>query len=487
MSALERHRGQGRDEYPLRPLWNSILAGIVFQHGSIESLRRELKRNGQLRFVCGFDSGKGSRGVPPSYVYCRFLPLLFAHGDLVGAMFYELTAASAVEQPAGKALVDIRDLWKDGERERIVPGRQNVAYDHRGKVYCYCMEAGGRQEMAYGGGEKDRNCLKYRCPARHYGMKCSSIGSCDVGHSLRIKAVRASHKRPHRKRDVIPGALVATPFSPGDREEQPSRCGTMETGGYLDHCKFRRSGRTCLEEHMKLLSFDIEISDDFELGPHEEMEEYAPFHISVAATAIHDGDERIWYSDGEDGHPALSMTQQRAHELLEYLGEMQQAGYMVSAWNGLSFDLKWIGHQAGDMALAARIALKSYDPMFQFFNLAGFPVGLAKVAQAMGITQEKLMASADAPTEWRAGNFQRVMDYCLGDCQMTNLVILAIQKARETRWVTGKGTISSKPMPRLKTVEEVIQDPEPSQSWMDRPMPKRKFYGWVKEATEMQE
>jgi hypothetical protein len=98
------------------------------------------------------------------------------------------------------------------------------------------------------------------------------------------------------------------------------------------------------------------------------MEKYAPFHISVAATAIHDGEERVWYSEDEEGRPALNLTQQRAHELLEYLDEMQQKEFMVCAWNGLGFDLKWIGHQADDMALAARIALKSYDPMFQFFK-----------------------------------------------------------------------------------------------------------------------
>lgn len=44
---------------------------------------------------------------------------------------------------------------------------------------------------------------------------------------------------------------------------------------------------------MKLLSFDIEISDVFELGKHEDMENYAPFHLSVAATAIHEGEERV--------------------------------------------------------------------------------------------------------------------------------------------------------------------------------------------------
>jgi len=232
---------------------------------------------------------------------------------------------------------------------------------------------------------------------------------------------------------------------------------------------------------MKLLSFDIEISDVFELGKYEDIEKYAPFHISVAATAIHDGEERVWYSKDEDGHPSINLTQQRAHELLEYLDEMQQKDFMVCAWNGLNFDLKWIGHQAADMALAARIALKSYDPMFQFFNQAGFPVALGKVAEGMGIPQEKLMDGADAPKQWRAGNHQEVMDYCLGDCQMTNLIVCAIQKTRRVRWVTGKGTISSKPMPQLKSVEEVIKDPEPDQTWMDTPMPKETFYKWIEE------
>lgn len=233
---------------------------------------------------------------------------------------------------------------------------------------------------------------------------------------------------------------------------------------------------------MNLLSFDVEISDVFELGRHEDLEKYAPFHISVAATVIHNGEERVWYSEDEEDRPELNLTQQRAHEVLEYLKEMQQKEFMVCAWNGLGFDLKWLGHHAQDMNLAAGIALKSYDGMFQFFNQAGFPVGLAKVAQAMGISQEKLMDGADAPKKWREGRYKEVMDYCLGDCQMTNLVMLAIQQARETRWVKRNGGIGSKPMPRLKSVEEVIQDPEPDQSWMDTPIPKLKFYDWVQEA-----
>ena len=319
MRELELRRSNGRNDYPLRPLWNSFLAGMVFQHASIESLRRELKRNGQLRQVCGFDVCRGLAAVPPSYVYTRFLKLLFSSRQQVDQMFtdlvaelqkllpdfgktlaidgkaidshgrplseksarnpdgrrdidanvgtktykgkrtdgtrwsktkhwfgfklhliadatyelpvaYRLTKASASEQPTGlvlikdlgreqpdlirncdyllgdkgydgtnyhvrlwdgepkiKCVIDIRNQWKDGEDERIVTGCQNVVYDYRGTVYCYCMKTGKRQEMAFGGFEKDRACLKYRCPAKHYGLKCRSLGSCKVGHSVRIK------------------------------------------------------------------------------------------------------------------------------------------------------------------------------------------------------------------------------------------------------------------------------------------------------------
>ncbi len=46
MRTLEAARGRGRDDYPVRAIGNSVLAGIVFQHPSIETLHRELSRNG---------------------------------------------------------------------------------------------------------------------------------------------------------------------------------------------------------------------------------------------------------------------------------------------------------------------------------------------------------------------------------------------------------------------------------------------------------
>lgn len=64
MKLLEKERGQGRDDYPIRMVWNSILAGVVYQHPSVESLRRELLRNPGLRGICGFDPFLGADGVP---------------------------------------------------------------------------------------------------------------------------------------------------------------------------------------------------------------------------------------------------------------------------------------------------------------------------------------------------------------------------------------------------------------------------------------
>ena len=40
--------------------------------------------------------------------------------------------------------------------------------------------------MAYGGFEKDRETLKYRCPALHYGLDCAGRSRCGVRGSVRI-------------------------------------------------------------------------------------------------------------------------------------------------------------------------------------------------------------------------------------------------------------------------------------------------------------
>ncbi len=106
MKLLEEQRGSGRDDYPVRAVWNSILAAVVFEHGSIESLRRELMRNAQLRELCGFDPLLGIKAVPTASAYTRFLKRLRPRGvrELVVEIFTSLVDQCYKEMPVAFSL-----------------------------------------------------------------------------------------------------------------------------------------------------------------------------------------------------------------------------------------------------------------------------------------------------------------------------------------------------------------------------------------------
>jgi len=87
VSTLERKRANGCNTYPIRPTWNAVIAGIVFQHPTIESLLRELRRNGELRDACGFDPLLGAKAVPSSSAMSHFLANLIEEQALINQMF----------------------------------------------------------------------------------------------------------------------------------------------------------------------------------------------------------------------------------------------------------------------------------------------------------------------------------------------------------------------------------------------------------------
>ena len=138
MRKLESARGHGRNDYPIRPVWNSILAGIVFEHVSIASLRRELLRNGQLRGLCGFDPFLGGNAVPPDWVYTRFLKSLFRFEDEINAMFDELVETLRALLPGlGKHLaIDGKAIHSAGKHTDKPPdGRRDADADWGTKTY----------------------------------------------------------------------------------------------------------------------------------------------------------------------------------------------------------------------------------------------------------------------------------------------------------------------------------------------------------------
>ena len=229
----------------------------------------------------------------------------------------------------------------------------------------------------------------------------------------------------------------------------------------------------------KRVSFDIEIANVFELAPGEDLDQYGPFDISCAAAADEAGEVIHWVNQAADGSYESHLDAEKAHEMLSWLRAQQLAGTRLFAWNGLSFDLRWIGVAAKDIPLAAEVALDLYDPMFQIFVQRGFPVGLAKVAEGLGVIETKLMDGADAPVQWAAGNHQEVLDYVAGDCRITDAVVARIEETKGITWRTGRGTLSTEPMPVLKRVRELLDAPEPDTSWMDAPMPRTKFTSWM--------
>lgn len=120
----------------MRAMWNSVLAGIVFQHDAIEKLRRELGRNGQLRFMCGF---KGKL-VPPAWVYTRFLKSLMNYTDEVDKIFKRLVdELQGILPDFGKHLsIDskaISSFAKQKNKNQTPDGRRDIDADYGRKEY----------------------------------------------------------------------------------------------------------------------------------------------------------------------------------------------------------------------------------------------------------------------------------------------------------------------------------------------------------------
>lgn len=52
---LYRIHGKGRNDWTCEAMWNSFIASFLFGHETVESLLSELRRNKQLRTICGFE------------------------------------------------------------------------------------------------------------------------------------------------------------------------------------------------------------------------------------------------------------------------------------------------------------------------------------------------------------------------------------------------------------------------------------------------
>lgn len=100
MLTLEKERGpSGVNKYPVRAVWNSLLVSLIVGHDTIESLRRELKRNPALCDICGFDIYRGAHAVPSSGCYSRFIRKVVKHQIHLRKIFQTLQSELCILLP----------------------------------------------------------------------------------------------------------------------------------------------------------------------------------------------------------------------------------------------------------------------------------------------------------------------------------------------------------------------------------------------------
>lgn len=140
---LEERRGGGRDDYPVRPMWNAVIAGIVFQHPSAAALIRELWRNGELRQLCGFNPFGGMASAPSADAMERFLKLILEHKEMLTDIFHTLVDELKKELPDlgaktaadSKAIPSFGNPVRDEEKLAESDGRRDTDADWGKKTY----------------------------------------------------------------------------------------------------------------------------------------------------------------------------------------------------------------------------------------------------------------------------------------------------------------------------------------------------------------
>jgi hypothetical protein len=219
MQVLEKERGKGRDDFPVRAMWNTILAGVVFQHPSVDSLRRELSRNGQLRLMCGLHKGK----VPDAYVYSRFFKKLFEKEEMINKIFDDLV----------------------NELEELLPGfGKNLAIDGKGlsslsKGENKNKEEDGRRELDANWGKKEYKGIREDGTAwskivSWFGYRLHLIVDADYELPVAYKLTKASTSEVKQAHKMIDELKEVHP-------ELIDRCETLEADrGYDDTKLFEK-------------------------------------------------------------------------------------------------------------------------------------------------------------------------------------------------------------------------------------------------------
>ncbi len=190
--------------------------------------------------------------------------------------------------------------------------------------------------------------------------------------------------------------------------------------------------------------------------------------------------ETRWYGR-DSGTFAAQMSRAETQGLVHDLARFVEDGYTLLTWNGVGFDFNILAEESGLRVECKRLALAHVDMMFHVVCSRGFPIKLDKVAQGMGLPGKPSgMSGSKAPALWASGHQQKVLDYCVGDCQATAAIAGAAEERGGIEWVAMSGRRATMALPNGWLVaEEAMRLPLPDTSRMRTPLTRESFMDWI--------
>ncbi len=229
------------------------------------------------------------------------------------------------------------------------------------------------------------------------------------------------------------------------------------------------------------IAFDIETAKIID-GPVGDLKSHRPLGITCAATLSSEEDEpRTWHGKTAEGTPSPQMSTGEVAELVQFLVNASSKGATILTWNGLGFDFDILAEESGMIEECKQLARHHVDMMFHVFCQLGYPIGLSKTAEGMGVPGKSSDdAQKLAPNMWADGKHDEILEYVAQDARVTLSVGLASEERGEICWITRKGYPSCKPLENgWLTVTGALELPEPDTSWMDAPMLRTRFTDWL--------
>lgn len=146
LSVLEKEHWTGRKGYSVRGMWSALIAGVLRQAQTLADVVRLLKRDKDIRLVCGFSEDN----IPGQDALSRFLKKLALHEDLLEKCFSELVkeARGSLPEFGDKLAVDSTDIRAYSNGRRKIPSDPDARWGAKGASH-HGPPAQDRQRETY--------------------------------------------------------------------------------------------------------------------------------------------------------------------------------------------------------------------------------------------------------------------------------------------------------------------------------------------------